>query len=120
MVIDASGSARVPMDASRHELPRLQLRLRLLLVFAFYLAAGKLGLSVPYTSGNISPLWPASGVALGSVLLWGFEVWPAIALVKDRADWGFEMLAEVERWFRNFEPVFPEARGSRLLKMEQQ
>ena len=80
MVIDASGSARVPMDASRHELPRLQLRLRLLLVFAFYLAAGKLGLSVPYTSGNISPLWPASGVALGSVLLWGFEVWPAIAL----------------------------------------
>src|SRR5205809_8130519 len=80
MVIDASGSARVPMDASRHELPRLQLRLRLPLVFAFYLPAGKLGLSVPYTSGTISPLWPASGVALGSVLVWRSEVWPAISL----------------------------------------
>src|SRR6266851_5710642 len=79
-VMDASGSARVSMDASGQGFPRLKLRLRLLLAFGFYLAAGTLGLSVPYTSGNISPLWPASGVALGSVLLWGFEVWPAIAL----------------------------------------
>jgi PAS domain S-box-containing protein len=54
--------------------------LRLALVFVLYLAAGKLGLSVPFTSGNVSPVWPASGVALASVLLWGYEVWPAIAL----------------------------------------
>jgi hypothetical protein len=53
---------------------------RLALVFVLYLAAGKLGLSVPFTSGNVSPVWPASGVALASVLLWGYEVWPAIAL----------------------------------------
>src|SRR6266567_8936058 len=80
MVTEALLSARVSMDLSRRELPRLQLLLRLLLVFAFYLAAGKLGLSVPFTSGNVSPIWPASGVALASVLLWGYEVWPAIAL----------------------------------------
>src|SRR5258708_20669318 len=80
MVTNASLSARVSMDASRRELPRLQLLLRLVLVFAFYLAAGKLGLSVPFTSGNVSPIWPASGVALASVLLWGYEVWPAITL----------------------------------------
>ncbi len=80
MVTEASLSALVSMDASRRELPRLQLLLRLLLVFAFYLTAGKLGLSVPFTSGNVSPIWPASGVALASVLLWGYEVWPAIAL----------------------------------------
>ena len=49
-------------------------------VFALYLAAGKLGLSVPFTSGNVSPVWPASGVALASVLLWGYEVWPGLAL----------------------------------------
>jgi PAS domain S-box-containing protein len=54
--------------------------LRLALVFALYLAAGRLGLSVPFTSGNVSPVWPASGVALASVLLWGYEVWPALAL----------------------------------------
>src|SRR6266700_3405573 len=80
MVTEALLSARVSMDLSRRELPRLQLLLRLLLVFAFYLAAGKLGLSVPFTSGNVSPIWPASGVALASVLLWGYEVWPGIAL----------------------------------------
>jgi len=49
-------------------------------VSALYLAAGKLGLSVPFTSGNVSPVWPASGVALASVLLWGYEVWPGLAL----------------------------------------
>jgi integral membrane sensor domain MASE1 len=54
--------------------------LRLALVFVLYLAAAKLGLSVPFTSGNVSPVWPASGVALASVLLWGYGIWPGIAL----------------------------------------
>ena len=52
---------------------------RLAFVFVLYVAAGELGLSVPFTSGNVSPVWPASGVALASVLLWGNAVWPAIA-----------------------------------------
>ena len=67
----------------RHDLSRGAFHgyaVRLALVFALYLAAGKLGLSVPFTSGNVSPVWPASGMALVSVLLWGYEVWPAIAL----------------------------------------
>jgi len=34
-------------------------------------------------------------------------IWPAIALVMDQADWVFEELAEVERWFDQFEPVLP-------------
>ncbi len=54
--------------------------LKVAVVFALYLAAGRLGLSVPFTSGNVSPVWPASGVALASVLLWGYEVWPGLAL----------------------------------------
>jgi len=54
--------------------------LRLALVFVLYLAAAKLGLSVPFTNGNVSPVWPASGVALASVLLWGYGIWPGIAL----------------------------------------
>jgi PAS domain S-box-containing protein len=60
--------------------PPRQYFLKVAAVFALYLAAGKLGLSVPFTSGNVSPVWPASGVALASVLLWGYEVWPGIAL----------------------------------------
>ena len=53
--------------------------LQLLLAFAVYFAAGKLGLAVPFTSGNVSPVWPAAGVAVGLVLLWGIRIAPAIA-----------------------------------------
>ena len=49
--------------------PPRQYFLKVAAVFVLYLAAGKLGLSVPFTSGNVSPVWPASGVALASVLL---------------------------------------------------
>jgi signal transduction histidine kinase len=45
-----------------------------------YFAAGRLGLSVPFTSGNVSPVWPPSGLALAAVLLWGYGVWPGIAV----------------------------------------
>jgi len=50
------------------------------LVGLAYFVAGRLGLAVPYTSGNVSPVWPASGVALSALLLLGYRVWPGIAL----------------------------------------
>jgi two-component system, NarL family, sensor histidine kinase FusK len=56
-----------------------QYAFRLVTVFLLYLAAGKLGLAAPFTSGNVSPFWPGSGIALASVLLWGSRMWPAIA-----------------------------------------
>ena len=34
-------------------------------------------------------------------------IWPAIALLTERAEWGFDSLAEVERWFEALEPVLP-------------
>jgi hypothetical protein len=34
-------------------------------------------------------------------------IWPAIALVTDNADWGLEVLAEIDQWFEQFEPVLP-------------
>jgi PAS domain S-box-containing protein len=51
----------------------------LLIVFAAYFLAGKIGLAVPFTSGNVSPLWPPAGIALAALLLFGHRVWPAIA-----------------------------------------
>ncbi len=60
---------------------------RVLLVFLAYLAAGKIGLSTPFTSNNISPVWPASGVALTFVLLFGYEVWPGIAAAAFLVNW---------------------------------
>src|SRR5579872_1322432 len=47
-------------------------------VCAAYFAAGRLGLSTPFTSGNVSPVWPASGIALAAILLCGYRIWPAI------------------------------------------
>jgi hypothetical protein len=35
-------------------------------------------------------------------------VWPAIALLRDGAAWGFEELAQVEGWFAALAPVLPE------------
>ena len=52
----------------------------LVCVFAAYLLAGKIGLAVPFTSGNISPLWPPAGVALAAVVILGYRIWPAVAL----------------------------------------
>jgi integral membrane sensor domain MASE1 len=47
-------------------------------VFLAYTISGEIGLRVPFTQSNVSPLWYASGVALGSVLLFGVRVWPSI------------------------------------------
>lgn len=49
------------------------------LVFLAYLLAGRIGLAVPFTSGNVSPVWPAAGIALAAFVLAGHRVWPAIA-----------------------------------------
>jgi integral membrane sensor domain MASE1 len=62
------------------EFPGLKYLLKLVIVFTGYVAVGKLGLLIPFTSGNVSPIWPASGLALAAVLLGGYEVWPGMAL----------------------------------------
>jgi len=50
------------------------------IVFAAQLAAGKLGDILQNTnSGGIGPVWPASGIALGALLLWGYSLWPGVA-----------------------------------------
>lgn len=49
-------------------------------VFAAYFLAGRIGLAVPFTSGNVSPVWPPAGVAVAAILLLGYRVWPGIAL----------------------------------------
>jgi signal transduction histidine kinase len=46
--------------------------------FVLYFAAGRLGLLAPYTSGNVSPVWPAAGAALAAMAVLGLRVWPAV------------------------------------------
>ena len=61
---------------------------RVLAVFAAYFVAGKIGLSSPFTSENVSPVWPASGVALSAILLFGCRIWPGITAAALLVNWG--------------------------------
>ncbi len=74
-----------PLDVAPHTArPQSELRSRYLveftLVLALYFLAGRVGLAVPFTSGNVSPVWPPAGIALAAVLLVGDRIWPAIAV----------------------------------------
>jgi integral membrane sensor domain MASE1 len=53
---------------------------RIAIVFAAQFAAGKLGDILQTTSnGGIGPVWPAAGIALAALLVWGYSVWPGVA-----------------------------------------
>jgi PAS domain S-box-containing protein len=47
---------------------------------ALYFVAARIGLAVPFTQGNVSPLWPPAGIALGAILLFGPHVCLGIAV----------------------------------------
>ncbi len=47
---------------------------------AVYFGAAKLGLSLAFVAEQVSAVWPPTGIALAAVLLWGYRVWPGIAL----------------------------------------
>ena len=50
------------------------------IVFVAQFAAGKIGdVLQSVNSGGIGPVWPASGVALAALLIWGYSVWPGVA-----------------------------------------
>jgi PAS domain S-box-containing protein len=54
--------------------------LEILIVSLAYFAAGRIGLVVPFAHGNISPVWPAAGIALGAIVVLGRHVIPGIAV----------------------------------------
>jgi PAS domain S-box-containing protein len=49
-------------------------------VFVVYVIAGKLGQATTnIRSGNLGPVWPASGIALAGLLAYGCRAWPGVA-----------------------------------------
>lgn len=54
--------------------------LRLALVAAAYFVAARLGLELALVNGQVTPVWPPTGIALVAILLFGVRVWPAIAV----------------------------------------
>jgi two-component system, cell cycle sensor histidine kinase and response regulator CckA len=47
---------------------------------AAYLGAGEVGLMMAFEHGNVSPVWPPSGIALAGLLLLGAHFWPGVLL----------------------------------------
>lgn len=54
--------------------------LQVLLLAAVYVGTAKLGLLLASIHGNVSPVWPATGLAGGALLIFGLRLWPGIAL----------------------------------------
>jgi PAS domain S-box-containing protein len=47
---------------------------------AIYFAAAKLGLSLAFLNGSVSPVWPPTGVAIAAMLLLGYRATPGVAI----------------------------------------
>ncbi|MET7858066.1 MASE1 domain-containing protein [Streptomyces sp. NPDC005318] len=54
--------------------------LLILAVAAVYYGAARLGLLEQLVRGQVTPLWPPTGIALAGLLVFGLRVWPGIAL----------------------------------------
>jgi PAS domain S-box-containing protein len=51
-----------------------------LIVAIVYYAAAELGLSLASVHENVTPVWPPTGIAIASLLIFGRRVWPGVFL----------------------------------------
>ncbi|MFF2328423.1 MULTISPECIES: MASE1 domain-containing protein [unclassified Streptomyces] len=54
--------------------------LTILAVAACYFATARLGLLQQLVRGQVTPLWPPTGIAVAALLVFGLRIWPGIAL----------------------------------------
>jgi signal transduction histidine kinase len=57
---------------------RLPMTGRIVLVAMLYIATAKLGFSLAIHPGNVTAVWPPSGIAIAALLIWGNQLWPGI------------------------------------------
>jgi signal transduction histidine kinase len=50
----------------------------LLILGLIYFLSAELGHILSIPPGNVTPLWPPSGIALAAVIMYGYRVWPGI------------------------------------------
>jgi len=59
--------------------------LTLALVAVTYWIAGFLGLKLALVHGQVTPIWPPTGIALVAILVFGRRVWPAVFVARSRS-----------------------------------
>lgn len=69
------------------DLRRFSIVARIGLLALAYFIAGKLGLSLASLHKSASPVWPAAGIALAALLLFGYRAWPGIFLGAFLLNW---------------------------------
>src|SRR5436190_23785597 len=52
----------------------------ILAIAAIYYGAAKLGLDLAFAAPSVTAVWPPTGIALAAILLFGYRVWPGVAL----------------------------------------
>jgi serine phosphatase RsbU (regulator of sigma subunit)/integral membrane sensor domain MASE1/anti-sigma regulatory factor (Ser/Thr protein kinase) len=45
-----------------------------------YYGAAKLGLDLAFSAKSVTAVWPPTGIALAALVLWGYRLWPGVAL----------------------------------------
>jgi PAS domain S-box-containing protein len=53
---------------------------KILLVAGAYFGTAKLGLELASAHPSITAVWPPTGISLAAILVWGFRMWPGVAL----------------------------------------
>jgi integral membrane sensor domain MASE1 len=49
-------------------------------IAAVYYGAAKLGLSLAFAAPSVTAIWAPTGIALAAIVVWGYRVWPGVAL----------------------------------------
>src|SRR5215212_3246023 len=45
-----------------------------------YYGGAKLGLNLAFETNSVTAVWPPTGIALAALVLWGYRLWPGVAL----------------------------------------
>lgn len=53
---------------------------RIVVVAVAYFAAARFGLSLAFTTKQVTTVWPPTGIALVAFLVWGIRVWPGVLI----------------------------------------
>jgi PAS domain S-box-containing protein len=53
---------------------------RVLLVAGAYFGTAKLGLQLASAHPSITAVWPPTGISLAALLIWGYRLWPGVAI----------------------------------------
>ncbi|HKB85077.1 MAG TPA: MASE1 domain-containing protein [Ignavibacteriaceae bacterium] len=53
---------------------------KIVVLAAVYFIAGRIGLSLAFINPSASAVWPPTGIAIAAIILWGYNLWPAVFL----------------------------------------